>query len=311
MRWWVMVLAQVSGVLSGPDPAQMERASDLGYRPVPHGLVLPEGTKMGAPSSAAFDAHGHLLVFTRGDHPLMEFDAATGSLIRAFGEGRYVRSHGMRIDPEGNIWTTDVNGHTVTKMNANGDVLITLGTKGQPGSWNVSAGTRLLNEPNDIGFAPNGDVFVVQGHGRGEPRVLRFDRTGTFITSWGGSGSGPGQFDLSHSVVVDARSQVYVADRQNRRVQIFDMNGRYLREWKFAGLPCGLYIDRDQQIYLASGFAGQILKLDADGKAVGMTGQPGKALGEFGEAHFMTVAPNGDIYVADTVKPDLHRFARR
>lgn len=311
MRWWLVVLAQVSGVLSGPDPAQMEKAPDLGFKPVPHGLVLPEGTKLGASSSAAFDADGHVVVFNRGDHPLMEFDPSTGKLIRTFGEGRYARAHGMRIDSHNNIWTTDVAGHTVTKMNAKGEVLLTLGTKGQAGKWDEASGSRLLNEPNDIGFAPDGDVFVAQGHGRGEPRVLRFDKSGQYVTSWGGQGAGPGQFDIAHSVVVDAKSLVYVADRQNRRVQVFDASGKYLKEWKYAGLPCGLYLGKDQQMYLASGFAGQILKLDANGKATGMFGQPGKGLGEFGEAHYMTLAPNGDIYVADTVKPDLHRFVKR
>ena len=313
MRMWLFVLAQVAaqipGVLNGPDPAQMESAPALAYKAVPAGVVLPDGMKLGAPSSVAFDSHGHLLVFTRGEHPLLEFDATTGALVRAFGDGRYVRAHGMRVDQQGNIWTTDVNGHTVTKMNASGDVLMTLGTKGQAGNWDEAAGTRLFNEPNDIGFAPNGDIIVVQGHGRGEPKALRFDKSGTFIKSWGGLGKGPGQFDLSHSVVVDRQSLVYIADRQNRRVQIFDLDGKYLREWKFAGLPCGLFLDRSGEMYLASGFAGQILKLDANGQATGMFGQPGRGFGEFGEAHYMTLAPNGDIWVGDTVNPALHRFA--
>ena len=311
MRMWMVILAQVvTGALSAPDPAQMEKAPDLGYTPAEAGITLPADVKLGAPSSVAFDKRGHLLVFTRTDKPLMEFDGH-GAFVRAFGEGRYVRSHGMRLDPDGNIWTTDVAGHTVTKMNPNGDVLLTLGTKGQPGNWDEAAGTRLFNEPNDIGFGQNGDIFVVQGHGRGDPRVLRFDKTGKLLKSWGGLGKGPGQFDLAHSVVVDAKGLVYVADRQNRRVQIFNVDGQYIKEWKFAGLPCGLYIGPGQQMYLASGFAGQILKLDANDKAVAAMGQPGKGLGEFGEAHYMTMAPGGDIYVADTVKPALHRFVKR
>ncbi len=314
MRWWLLVLAQflqAPGVLNGPDPAQMEKAPDLGYRAVPHGIVLPQDIPLGRPSSVAFDSHGHLLVFTRGDRTLLEVDAATGGLVKAFGEGRYVRSHGLRVDPQGSIWTTDVAGHTVTKMTPSGEVVLTLGTKGKPGAWDEAAGARLLFEPTDIGFASNGDVIVVQGHGKGEPRVLRFDRNGTFITSWGGLGTGPGQFDQAHSVVVDAASLVYVADRQNRRVQIFDLDGKYIKEWKFAGLPCGLFLGRDGQMYLASGFSGQILTLDKNGRATGMFGQPGRGLGEFGEAHYMTVAPDGDIYVADTINPALHRFTRR
>jgi DNA-binding beta-propeller fold protein YncE len=302
----LLVALQVPGVLSGPDPAQMEKAPPLGYHAVQAELKLPEGMKMGAPSSVAVTRNGNLLVFNRGRQPLMEFDAK-GALVRAFGEGMYVRPHGMRIDPEGNIWTTDVAGHTVTKMSPRGDVLMTLGARGKPGSWNAT--TQLMQEPADLAFGPNGDVFVVQGHGRGEGRVLRFDRAGTLITSWGGTGKAAGQFDQPHSIVVES-GQVLVADRENRRVQIFDLNGKYLKEWKFAGLPCGLFVAPDRQIYMASGFAGQILRLDANGKAVAMMGQPGKGLGEFGEAHYMTITPNGDIYVADTINAALHKFVK-
>jgi streptogramin lyase len=311
MRVWMVLLAQfVAGQLSAPDPAQMEKAADMGYHAVAADVRLPDDIKLGAPSSVVFDKRGHMLMFTRGERPLIELDEK-GAFVRAFGEGRYTRSHGLRLDPDGNIWTTDVNGHTVTKMNPAGDVLMTLGTKAQPGTWDEAAGQRLLQEPTDVGFAPSGDVFVTQGHGRGDPRVMRFDKAGKFIKSWGGLGTGPGQFNLAHSVVVDAKGLVYVADRQNRRVQIFDVEGKYLKEWKFAGLPCGLYLGPDGQMFLASGFAGQILKLDANGKAVSAFGQPGKGLGEFGEAHYMTMAPNGDIFVADTVKPALHKFTKR
>ena len=197
----------------------------------------------------------------------------------------YVRPHGMRIDPDGNIWTTDVNGHTVTKMNAKGDVLMTLGTKGQTGKWDEA--THLMQEPADIAFGPNGDVFVVEGHGRGEGRVLRFDKTGKLLTSWGGTET-PGQFDQPHSILVN-NGQVLVGDRENRRVQIFDLERQVHQEWKFAGLPCGLYRAADGPSDLASGFAGQILQARRKRQSVAMMGQPGKGLGEFGEAHYMTM----------------------
>jgi len=300
---------RVSGVLDGPDPKQMENAPPLGYHAIETGLVLPDGIKLGASSGVAFDARGHMWVLNRGEHPLMEFDA-NRKFVRSFGEGMYNRPHGLRIDPQGNVWSTDVQGHTVMKMSPKGEVLLTLGTRGQPGAWDESAGTRLLYEPADLAFAPNGDVFIVQGHGRGEGRVLRFDRAGKFIKSWGGKGSEPGQFDQPHSILVTAQNQVYVADRENRRVQIFDMDGRFIKAWKFAGLPCGLYAAADGQLYLASGFSGQILRLNGDGKPVAMMGQPGKALGEFGEAHYMAIAPDSDIYVADTINAKLHRYAK-
>jgi streptogramin lyase len=297
-------------VLTAPDPAQMEKAPDLGYKPVEHGLTMPSGITMGAPSAVAVTSSGHLLVFNRGAFPLLEFDK-DGTFVRSIGEGRYVRPHGLRIDPQGNIWTTDVNGHTVTKMNPQGDVLMTLGVKGQAGDWNEAANTRLLNEPTDLAFGSSGEIFLLQGHGRGEERLLKFDKNGKFLKSWGGRGTAPGQFDTSHSIVVDSKGLLYVADRQNRRVQMFDADGTYLKEWKFAGLPCGLFIGSGQQMYLLTGFSGQILKLDANGKAIAATGQPGKALGEFGEAHYMTMGPQGEIWIADTVKPALHKFVRK
>ena len=300
----------VPGVLSGPDPKQMETAPDLGYLTVENGLVLPEGMKMGAPTSVAFDARGHMLVFNRGPHPLMEFDAR-GSFVRAFGEGMYVRPHGMRLDSQGNIWTTDVAGHIVMKMSPEGEVLLTLGTRGQPGNWDEAANSHLLYEPADIAFAPSGDVLVVQGHGRGEGRVLRFDKTGRFIKSWGGKGTAPGEFDQPHSILVNQQGQILVADRENRRVQLFDLDGRLLKMWKFAGLPCGLLLGPDGQVYLATGFSGQILRLNGNGKAVAMMGQPGKGLGEFGEAHYLTISPGGDLYVADTINAVLHKYVRK
>ena len=311
---WLLTIAwllqAIPGVLSGPDPAQMEKAPDLGYKPVPHGLQMPSGITMGAPSGVGVTSDGHLIVFNRGPFPLLEFDAK-GGFVRAMGEGLFVRPHGFRVDSQGNLWTTDVNGHTVMKFSRQGKVLLTLGEKGKLGEWNEAKGSRLLNEPTDLAFGAKGEVFVLQGHGKGEPRVLKFDANGKLLTSWGGFGTGPGQFDTSHSIVLDRKGLVYVADRQNRRVQIFDGEGKYIKEWKYAGLPCGLYFGPDDQLYMVSGFAGQILKLDANGKAIAATGQPGKALGEFGEAHYLALGPQGEIYVADTVKPEFHKFVRK
>jgi DNA-binding beta-propeller fold protein YncE len=299
------------GVLDAPDPKQMENAPPLGYHAVETGLTMPDGMKLGASSGVAFDKSGHMWVLNRGEHPLVEFDGQR-KFVKAMGEGKFNRPHGLRIAPDGAIWTTDVQGHTVMKWSASGELLLTLGTRGTSGNWDESAGTRLLYEPADIGFAPNGDVFIVQGHGRGEGRVLRFDRNVKFITSWGGKGTEPGLFDQPHSILVTAQSQVLVADRENRRVQLFDMDGKFLKAWTFKGLPCGLLAGPDGQLYLATGFSGQILRLNSDGKAVAMMGQPGPGptLGNFGEAHYMAMAPNMDIYVADTINATLHRFTK-
>lgn len=301
---------RIPGLLTRPDPAQMEDAPDLGYRPVPHGLQIPDDVEMGAPSSVAWTARNRLLVFNRGPNPLMEFDA-DGAFVRSWGQGQYVRPHGMRLDAEENIWTTDVNGHTVRKMSPDGDVLMTLGVHGQAGEWDEATNTRLLREPTDLAFGLASEVYVIVGHGQGPPRVLKFDSGGKLLTTWGRPGTGPSEFDTPHSIVVDDEGLVYVADRQNRRIQIFDADGTYIKERPYRGLPCGLYIAADRQMYMVSGFSGQILRLDTSGKAIGATGQPGKGLGEFGEAHYMTITPKGDIYVADTIKPALHKFVRK
>ena len=295
-----------SQVLEGPDPYQMEDAPDLGFKAVVHGLKIPADLEMGAPSSVVWTGEDHLVVFNRGPNPLMEFDAE-GKFVRSWGQDDYVRPHGMRLDPDGNIWTTDVNGHTVRKMNLAGEVLLTLGKPGQPGEPEDG----LLFEPTDLTINADGEIFVLVGHGRGTPQLLKYDRHGDFIKKWGGLGTGPGEFDTPHSIVVDQEGLIYVADRQNRRIQIFDDEGGYIKEWAYKGLPCGLHFTADYQLYMVSGFAGEILKLDEAGKAIAATGEPGKRLGEFGEAHYMTISRNGDIYVADTVKPDLHKFIQR
>jgi len=270
---------------------------------------------MGASSDVAFDAKGHLYVLSRGTKPLTEFDE-NGKFIRAFGDGLFTRSHGIRIDKDGNIWATDVGAHTVMKLSPQGEVLLTLGTKGKAGEWNEAVGSQLFNEPNDIVFGANGDVFVTQGHtpgaGKGDPRVLKFDKNGKFIKTWGGKGTEPGKFDVAHGIAIDAKGLLWVTDRENQRIQIFDQDGKYIREVKYAGLPCSLDIG-SQYMYMVNGFAGQLLRMDLDGKVLAAVGKPGAAgsWGEFGEAHFIAVSPKGEIYVADSVNRAVQKFVKQ
>src|SRR5580765_6232958 len=192
-------------------------APALDYVAVANPLPVPAGTNIGAAASVAFDSRGHLIVLSRGAQPLTEFDA-DGKFIRSLGDGLFTRSHGLRIDKDGNIWATDVGAHVVYKLSPQGQVLLTLGTKGQKGAWDESAGTRLLNQPNDVAIAANGDVFVAEGHtpgAMGVPRVLKFDKTGKFIKSWGGKGKEPGKFQVAHGIGIDAKGLLWVADREN------------------------------------------------------------------------------------------------
>lgn len=302
---------------SNPALLVPQEAPILEYVAVADPLPMPDAAAMGASSSVAFDSKGHLFVLSRGAKPLTEFDE-NGKFVRAFGDGLFTRSHGIRIDKDGNIWTTDVGAHTVMKLSPQGQVLLTLGEKGQAGVWDAS--THRFNEPNDIAIAANGDIFITQGHtpgaGRGgvvqNPGVLKFDKNGNFIKTWGGKGTEPGKFDVAHGIAIDAKGLVWVTDRENQRIEIFDQDGKYIREVKYAGLPCAVDIG-SQYIYMVNGFAGQILRMDLDGKVLAAVGKPGAVgtWGEFGEAHFIAVSPKGDIYVADSVNRAVQKFVKK
>jgi DNA-binding beta-propeller fold protein YncE len=275
-------------------------------------VTLPPGTAMGATASVAFDAQGHLLVLTRGAVAFFEFDP-DGKFVRSFGEKMFTRAHGLRIDRDGNLWATDVGGHVVLKLDRDGNVLLTLGTRGEAGEWNEAAGSRRLNQPNDVAIAPNGDVFVAQGHTpgpTGDARVLKFDRNGRFITSWGGKGTGPGQFAVAHGIAIDARGLLWVMDRENQRIQVFDTDGRFIRQMRYAGLPCSVDIG-PQYVYMVNGFAGQVVQLDLAGNVLAALGRPGKGPGEFGEAHFIAVSPRNELFVADSVNGALVKFVKK
>ena len=306
--WSPAVLAQRPS-----DPALLvpESAPALDYVVAPKAFTLPDGQTMGAPASVAFDGNGHLYVLTRGDQAFFEFDA-DGTFVRAFGDKLFTRAHGLRIDREGNLWATDVGGHVVVKLNREGQPLLTLGTRGEAGEWNEANGSRKLNQPTDVAIAANGDIFVTQGHTpgpSGDARVLKFGADGAFIKSWGGKGAGPGQFQVAHGIDIDAQGRLWVADRENQRIQVFEPDGTYVREIEYKGLPCSLDIGREY-IYMVNGFAGQLLRLDLSGNVLAALGKPGTGPGEFGEAHMIAVSENDEIYVADSVNAALVKFVK-
>ncbi|HMB73234.1 MAG TPA: peptidyl-alpha-hydroxyglycine alpha-amidating lyase family protein [Gammaproteobacteria bacterium] len=310
----ILLGSAVAAAQRPSDPALLvpETAPELGYVLAPDAFSLPDGMMMGAPASVAFDADGHLFVLTRGEKTFFEF-GADGEFIRAFGDKLFVRSHGLHIDGDGNLWATDVSGHVVVKMDRDGNPLLTLGTAGEAGEWNEATGSHRLNQPNDVTVAANGDIFVVQGHRpgmEGDARVLKFASDGRFITSWGGKGTRPGQFQVAHGIEIDAAGQLWVSDRENQRVQIFRPDGTFVREMRYKGLPCDVVIG-SEYAYMVNGFAGQILQLDLNGRVLAALGRPGDGPGEFGEAHMIAVNDRDEIYVADSVNAALMKFVRR
>ena len=289
-----------------------QEAPALDYVVAPSAFTLPAGVTMDATASVAFDRAGNMIVLTRSKEAFYEFDPS-GMFVRSFGGSLFTRAHGIKVDAQGNIWATDVGAHLVHKVDRTGKVLLTLGTKGEAGEWNETAGSRKLNQPTDVALAANGDVFISQGHtpgANGDARVLKFDKDGKFLTQWGGKGNEPGKFQVAHGLAIDPKGNLWVADRENQRIQVFTPTGGFVREMKFAGLPCSIAIG-PQQVFMVNGFAGQIVQMDLNGKVQAVLGKPGKGPGEFGEAHVMAMSPKGEIFVADSVNATLQKFVKR
>src|SRR5690606_5101098 len=284
-----------------------------GYRSVDPAstLVLPEGMKYERVSSVTFTRQGNLLVLHRGPQPLLEFDAQ-GRFLRAFGEDlNLVMAHGLDVDRDGNIWVTDLVGNVVLKLDGDGKVVMELGVRGEAGGWDEAAGEHKFHQPNETALDSAGNLYVVQGHLAAEPRVLKFSPEGRFMRQWGARGSGPGEFAAAHSIKIDEQDRLYIADRENQRIQIFDTEGQFLDEWTYNAMVCSLYLHEDGSLYMTSGFDGEVAKVNmSDGSLIGALGSPGRETGQFGEAHFLAVDGAENIFVADVVNRRVQVYMR-
>jgi DNA-binding beta-propeller fold protein YncE len=259
-----LVLVAAIATASGRASAQASDpngASNL-YRILDSWVQLPEGRELGAPIGVEIDHSDgkSLWVFERcgGNSctgskldPIWKFDAS-GEPKANFGAGGFNFPHGLYVDTGGNVWVTDGRseggiGHTVIKFSPDGKVLKTLGKPGVAGD-----GPDMFNSPSDVVVAPNGDIYVADGHGeKTNDRIVKLDKDGKFITAWGKHGSGLGEFDTPHSIALDSTGRIFVADRVNNRIQTFDPDGKLLAEWKQFGRPSSVYIDKNDIVYVA------------------------------------------------------------
>jgi DNA-binding beta-propeller fold protein YncE len=275
-----------------------EQVPKLSYEAIPDFFQLPTGEHFVEVAGVAVNSKGHIYVFHRGKHPLMEFDV-NGKYLRTIADDLFVTAHTVRVDAENNIWTTDVGSHLVLKLSPEGRVLLSLGRMRTPGD-----DVLHFNQPTDVAFDRDGNIFVADGEGNS--RVLKFNKFGNPILGWGMKGSGPGQFDLPHSIAVDG-DMVYVGDRENGRIQIFDLNGRYLREWKL-GHPFGLVITPDHFIYMSDAIAGRILKINRDGNVVGALDGPAPDKGRHFDPHSLAVDKDNSIFTAEVLPWRAQKF---
>ena len=288
--------------------------------PEPYSVVhgwpqLPPGFVLGQVSGVAVDSHNHVFVFQRGENSwatdkthvipsaaILCFDGSSGKLLSSWGQNRFLEPHGLRVDHHDNVWVTDRALQQVFEFSHGGALLLSIGTERTPGL----DGTHF-NLPTDIAFASDGSFYVSDGYGNN--RVAKFSPDGRFLFDWGRKGDGPGEFNLPHSVAVDAAGLVYVADRSNARIQVFDGSGKFLKMWKSEelGRPWSLTIGPDNLLYVVDGGdlkpappdRGQLLRLDLSGKILAKWSRFGNYDGQIYWGHDLAVGKDGAVYVGD------------
>ncbi len=290
------------------------------YREVQNWAQLPPGVQWGPVISVDPDAHGNIWVFHRSDPAILEFDSS-GKFLKSFGAGMFVQAHGFTIDRDGNIWASDSQGkdgkgQQVFKFSPEGKILMTLGKAGVAGS-----GPDTFNGPSDVVIAPNGDIFVADGHGGNtNARIVKFSKDGKFIKAWGKKGSGPGEFDTPHSIAMDSKGRVFVADRGNNRIQIFDQDGNFIDQWKQFGRPSGIFISKDDTLYAVDSQSDQqtnpgVKRGIRIGSAKNGTVKifiPDLATDpQIALAEGVSVDGKGNIYAAGVSSTALHRFVKK
>ncbi len=284
--------ALVALVLAAAVPLAAQGGGSAPYRLVDGWGALPSGLTYGEVPGMTIDADGRIYAFHRNSPPVVEFDRS-GQVLKTWGEGLFVWPHGIRVDLNGFLWITDGRardgkGQQVFKFTRDGKLVMTLGTAGVAGD-----GPNTFNGPTDVAVAQNGDIFVADGHVNS--RIVKFAPDGTFIKAWGRKGTGPGEFDVPHTIFFDSQGRLFVGDRSNKRIQIFDQDGRFIDQWPQFGSPSGIFISSDDTLYVVD---------YNDKKAVFVgSAKDGSIKYTFEEAlaEGVAVDRDGNIYVGETV----------
>jgi DNA-binding beta-propeller fold protein YncE len=225
-----------------------------------------------------------------------------GRYLFRFGRRFLDQPHSVRVDPDGDVWTTDYNTQLVIRFSADGEFRQSYGVERR--------GARKLGHfwgPNDVAFGPNGNVYVAEGDG---DKVTQLRKDGKFIRWWGHRGSGPGAFRFPHSVAVDDEGRVYVADRGNKRIQVFTPDGKYLRQWKPGGSVYSLWISKDQELFVADGTRNKISIFTLEGKRIARWGRAGSGPGQLDEPHMIGGDDDGDVFVAQASGQRISQYHR-
>ncbi len=281
------------------------------YEVIQDWAKIPDGWSFTDVAAVAVDHKDHVYVFNRGEHPMMVFDR-DGNFLRSWGEGLFNRAHGLHIGSDESLYCTDDGDHSVRKCTLDGKVLLTIGIPGRPSPY-------MSGEPfhrcTHTALSPRGDIYISDGYGNA--RIHKYSPDGKPLKSWGEAGTGPGEFNIPHNVCCDQEGWIYVADRENHRVQVFDGNGKYETQWNNLMRPCGLFVARGKNPMAVVGELGpetaatltkdvpnlgpRVSIVDHSGQVLAYLGtQPvGEGVGQFIAPHGVTVDSHGDIYVAE------------
>jgi DNA-binding beta-propeller fold protein YncE len=271
---------------------------------------LPEGWTFHEVADVAVDSKDRVYVFNRGKHPMIVFDRE-GNFLSSWGEDIFKRPHGVTIDPEDMLYCVDDGDHTVRRCTPEGKVLMTLGTPGQPAPFQSG---RPFNRPTKVALDPKSDEFYVSD-GYGNSCVHKYTSDGKLLFSWGGPGTDPGEFNIVHTVCTDQEGLVYITDRENHRLQIFDPKGKFVTQWNNLHRPCGLFIryEPQQVIYIGElapqqavnkeipNLGPRVSIYDKNGERIARLGdvRAGEAPNQFISPHSLAVDSRGDIYVGE------------
>jgi DNA-binding beta-propeller fold protein YncE len=293
---------------------------------------LPEGDSFIDVGGLSIDSQDRVYVLNRGGHPVMVFDRE-GSLLTSWGEGSFKRAHGVCVGPDGSLYCTDDGNHTVSKFSPEGKLLLRLGSRDQPsdtgyvqeqGTLSIKRGGPPFNRPTGVALSSSGEIYVSDGYGNA--RVHKFSPEGTLLFSWGEPGTAPGQFRQPHSVRVDRQDRVWVCDRENSRIQIFNDKGEFLGQWTdIGGKPSDIFFDFDGEgtVYAAIKSGEQphgVSIFTLDGKLLSRWGSTEARTTLFWSPHAIVVDSRGDIYLGeirhemskvDRGSRAVQKFARR
>jgi len=280
------------------------------YQLVEDWTQLREGLSFLDVGSIVIDNQDKVYILNRSEHPIMVFDR-NGNLLTSWGKGDFKRAHGSCIGPDGSIYCTDDRNHTVTKFTADGKVLMTLGTKDKPSNtgcrevpdlWeriaSITRGGPPFNRPTGVAISSTGEIYVSDGYGNA--RIHKFSQDGKLLLSWGEPGPAPGQFRLPHSIWVDNQDRVWVPDRENNRIQIFNDKGEFLAQWTDLIRPTDVFIDNNEIVYVSE-LCKRISIFTIDGKLLARWGNENHDVNDplFVAPHTIAIDSKGYLYVGE------------